>query len=794
MTSGRRSIAIVGNPNSGKTTLFNALTGSDQRVGNWPGVTVEKKEGRLDLGGTEVPFVDLPGVYALFAASEDERVARDYILSGEPGLVVNIVDATNLERNLFLTTQLLDMKVPLVVVVNMMDIAAAQGISVDLEALSRNLGCPVIGISATKKREARRVIRVLRDAWKAAACPQTVVPQPPEAERLASEWATQLEGAARSIGASSRWLALKLLERDAWALEKAMASGSLKRDEIETEILKVEARLGETADVALAQARYGFIQSVTEESLRRPAARRTVSDRIDKVVLNRWLGIPIFIAVMYVLFWVTINVGGAFQDFFDIFSSTVFVDGFGHLLFGWGAPSWLVAILANGLGAGIQTVSTFIPIIFVMFLMLSLLEDSGYMARAAFVMDRFMRWVGLPGKSFVPMLVGFGCNVPAIMATRTLENKRDRYLTIFMNPLMSCGARLPVYALFGAAFFGAAAGTMVFSLYIVGIVVAILTGLLMKKTLFKGEAAYFVMELPPYHAPRMHNVLQYSWRRLMAFMTRGRYIIPIVTVLAVLNSLGIDGTFGNENSSKSALSQIGKTITPVFQPMGVTKENWPATVGIFTGILAKETVVGTLNSLYSQNAAAGAQKAAADAVADPSGKDTAEAPSEPEAFSLWAGISSALASIPNNLRDVGAKLGDPMGIGVVGKDQDTVAEDVGADTSVYAGLRANFTGGPLQAYAYLLFVLLYIPCVAAFAAMTREMGLQYALLSMSYLAVVAWSAATLFYQITLGGQALWIGIALAIIAVMIAVLWFLGRSGARQEATGKLGAAERSVA
>jgi len=559
MTKKETTIAVVGNPNCGKTTLFNTLTGGDQRVGNWPGVTVEKKEGRLKFGKEEVPLVDLPGIYALFASSEDERVARDYILSGEPGLVVDIVDATNLERNLFLTTQLLDLQAPLIVVVNMMDLAAARGMTIDLQALSDRLGYPVVGAVATDRRESSKVLRAIEGAWRSKRRPATLVEAP-----------------------------------------------------------------------YVAEARYGFIQAAAAKSLRRPAAQKTASDAIDKVVLNRWLGIPIFLAVMYLLFWVTINLGGAFIDFFDGFGATVFVDGFGHLLSGWGAPAWLVAILANGLGGGLQTVGTFIPVIFAMFFMLSLLEDSGYMARAAFVMDRFMRWVGLPGKSFIPMLVGFGCNVPAIMATRTLENKRDRYLTIFMNPFMSCGARLPVYALFGAAFFGAAAGTMVFSLYLVGIAVAIITGLILKRTLFKGEASYFVMELPPYHSPKMGNVLQYSWRRLLAFVSRAKYIVPIVTFLAVLNSLGVDGSFGNEDSPKSALSQVGRAITPIFEPMGVKKENWPATVGIFTGILAKEAVVGTLNALYGQNAAAGEETGTPAEAAEPEGGG----------FDFWGGIGA----------------------------------------------------------------------------------------------------------------------------------------------------------
>jgi ferrous iron transport protein B len=769
------TIAVVGNPNCGKTTLFNALTGSDQRVGNWPGVTVEKKEGILKFGKERVTLVDLPGIYALFAASEDERVARDYILSGEPGLIVDIVDATNLERNLFLTTQLLDLQVPLVVVVNMVDLAKARGISVDYQALSDRLGCPVVGTVASDRQEAGKAFGAIERAWRGKRNPTTLVEAPYQAELFAKNWSERLSGVARKLGTNGRWLALKLLERDTWAIEQVVSAGVATEAEIEAAIAEVEKILKDSADVALAETRYAFIQAVASKSMQHANAKKTATEAIDKVVLNRWLGIPVFLLIMYLLFWITINVGGAFIDFFDGLGATVFVDGFGHLLESWNTPSWLRVILANGIGGGLQTVITFIPPIFVMFFLLSLLEDSGYMARAAFVMDRFMRWVGLPGKSFVPMLVGFGCNVPAIMATRTLENKRDRYLTIFMNPFMSCGARLPVYALFGAAFFGAAAGTMVFSLYIVGILVSIITGLILKRTLFRGEASYFVMELPSYHRPVMGNVLQYSWRRLMAFMSRAKYIVPIVTVLAVLNSLGTDGSFGNEDSPKSVLSQVGRAITPVFEPMGVEKENWPASVGILTGILAKEAVIGTISSLYSQNIAAQAEEA-------PAAEEGAAAEEE-ERFDFWGGIVAALATIPDNLAGIGSSLGDPLGVGVVGSDEEEVAEEVGAEASVYAGLRANFTGGPLQAYSYLLFVLLYLPCVAAFGAMTREMGIKYTLIATAYIAVISWSAATLFYQVTLGHSLLWILFPVALIVAMIFVLRALGKQ-AEEEFSG----------
>jgi ferrous iron transport protein B len=764
MATARKTVAIVGNPNCGKTTLFNALTGGSQRVGNWPGVTVEKKEGKIPLWGTPVPIVDLPGVYALQASSEDEWVARDYILSGEPGLVVNIVDSTNLQRNLFLTTQLIDMQIPLVVVLNMTDAAENQGLSIDSEALGCELGCPVVATTATRKRDIRKVLNVIEEAWGKKSLSPVRVKQLEPVEDFCARWERRLRETAAGLGTNPRWLALKLLERDEWSTMKVVESKVAESEEIEQAIAALEGDLGDSADVVLAEARYRFIEAVSQKAVSRqrsePSETRgseTRSDRIDRVVLNRALSIPIFLLAMYLLFWFTINVGGAFIDFFDVAAGTVFVDGFGRLLEGMGCPDWLVTILAGGVGAGLQTVATFIPIIFAMFLGLSLLEDSGYMARAAFVMDRFMRWIGLPGKSFVPMLVGFGCNVPAIMATRTLENRRDRYLTIFMNPFMSCGARLPVYALFGAAFFGVAAGAMTFSLYVAGIVVAVLTGLLLKRTLFKGETSHFIMELPAYHAPRMRTISLFSWKRLILFMTRAKYIVPIVAVLAVLNSVGTDGTMGNEDTSKSVLSGIGRTITPVFEPMGVKEDNWPATVGIFTGIFAKEAVVGTLNSLYGQDAA---------------GSTVAEEVS----FSFWGGMADALRTIPENLAAVPTSLVDPLGLGLLGGSGEEVAAEVGAGAGIYTGLRAGFAEGRPQAYAYLLFILLYFPCVAAFGAMTREMGLRYSLLSAGYLGVTSWSVATLFYQVTVARNPLWIVVSIALMALCVMVFWIIGRT------------------
>ncbi len=753
-----RVVAVAGNPNCGKTTLFNGLTGGRQRVGNWPGVTVEKKEGRARISGMDMRFVDLPGIYSLSAYSEDERVARDYLLSGEPELVINIVDATNLERNLYLTTHLLEMKAPLLVVLNMMDLAERRDTQIDVELLEKILGCPVVAISAIKDRDIDRVREALVAALSSSGSSTAAAPKyPNEINEILQNWKPHLEDLAGRMKTDSRWLALKLLEADDWVTAAVTASGALASREIAEAQEHIEKTLKEPAEIVLADYRYGFIHGLTQKVVQRRRDSISATDRADRIVMNRVLGIPIFLAVMYLVFWVTINIGGAFIDFFDILFGTIFVNGLGSLLEVIGAPPWLITITAGGIGAGIQTVATFVPIIFTMFLMLSLLEDSGYMARAAFVMDRFMRWIGLPGKSFVPMIVGFGCTIPAVMATRTLENRKDRLMTVFMTPLMSCGARLPVYALFAAAFFPAAAGSVVFSIYLAGIILAVLTGLLLKNTLFRGEASPFIMELPPYHAPRLRHIMMHTWNRLKIFMRRaGVVIVIVVTVLGFLNSLGVDGSFGNEDSGRSVLSRIGKTITPVFRPMGIEEDNWPATVAVFTGLFAKEAVVGTLNSLYNQIDAAASEA------------------EEPEPFNLWGGIREALASIPEGLVGIFGNLADPVGAGVVSGEEAAVAEEVEADTAVFAAMRRYFSYGGAQAYAYLLFILIYFPCVAALGVILREIGAGYGWLSIAYLTVLAWIVATLYFQIVVERSLIWIAVPLIMLAVIYGLFRLVG--------------------
>ncbi|PWC12120.1 Fe(2+) transporter permease subunit FeoB [Brenneria corticis] len=724
-------ICVVGNPNCGKTTLFNVLTGGKQTVGNWPGVTVEKKVGRYRYQNQLTTLVDLPGVYSLnpsSESSEDERVARDYILSGEADLVLNIVDASNLERNLYLTAQLLDMNVPMVVAVNMMDIAASRKLDIDIAALQQRLGCPVIPITASRKKGIENLRRACSAAIAHPATPDVAIPYDEPLQRAAKEIAQRLSEPAGVK--NPYWLALQLLEGDATVRAAVPAPQLAMADARVAELIE---RYEDELDIFLADARYRFVSAIASSVItRRGEMSATLTDKIDRIVLHRFLGIPIFLLVMYLMFVFTINIGSAFIDFFDQFFGAIFVDGLGELLLAVHTPDWLKTLIADGVGGGIQTVSTFIPVIGCLYLFLSYLEDSGYMARAAFVMDRFMRSIGLPGKAFVPLIVGFGCNVPAVMATRTMEKQSDRIVTVMMAPFMSCGARLPVYVLFAAALFTSGGQNLVFGLYLVGIIAAVATGFMLKNTALQGEASTFVMEIPPYHLPGLHSVLIRTWDRLKNFIFRaGKLIVIVVTVLGFLNSMGTDGSFGNQDSDKSVLSAIGQKIVPVFAPMGIKQENWPAAVGVFTGIFAKEAVVGTLDSLYGAMAEAQSEAAAQ--------------PEEP--FSLKAGIVGALATIPENLGGLGGALLDPLGI-EVGDLSDTAAVAEENEFSVTSlTVISQLFDGRLGAFAYLLMVLLYVPCVAAVAAIWREVGTAWTLFCVVWTIELGYGAAVLVYQI-----------------------------------------------
>ena len=727
------TIGLVGNPNCGKTTLFNALTGSTQRVGNWPGVTVERKSGEFRLGEATIEVVDLPGTYSLDVVdrdiSLDERVARDYVQEGEADLVINIVDASNLERNLYLTTQLVEMGVPLLVVLNMVDVAESKGMKVSVAEVAAQLGCPVLPVIASTGKGVPELKTAIGKAVEEGPRAKAAVAYSDELNTAIGKLAASIESASPAAKASPRWLAVRLLEGDDLARK-------IVGDAMASEARQAARQFGDDLDILVADARYSLANRIANASVRISGqVARDMTDKIDRVVLNRVLGIPIFLVMMYLMFMFTINIGGAFIDFFDQLAAALLVDGFGELLGSLGSPEWLTVLLAKGIGGGLQTVATFIPVIGFLYLFLSVLEGSGYMARAAFVMDRFMRWVGLPGKSFVPLIVGFGCNVPAIMATRTLEHRRDRLMTIAMAPFMSCGARLPVYVLFGAAFFPNDAQNVVFALYLIGIALAVLTGLMLKNSLLKGEATPFIMELPPYHLPTLKGVLIHTWERLGSFVIRaGRVIVPMVLVLNFLNAVGTDGSYGNEDSDKSVLAEIGRTISPAFAPLGLNAENWPAAVGIFTGVLAKEAVVGTLDASYKA-------LAVSDAVA--AGEEVeAEAP-----FDLGKAISDAFATIPANLNDAMESWADPAGLSVGDvSDLEATAESQEVSTDTFSAMASRFDGAA-GAFAYLLFILLYFPCTAAIAAVYQESGTRWTIFVAGWTTGLAYGAATIYYQV-----------------------------------------------
>jgi ferrous iron transport protein B len=722
------TIALCGNPNCGKTTLFNLLTGSRQEVGNWPGVTVERKSGSFKSNQQVVDVVDLPGTYSLDAVDEsvalDEKIARNYVMSSEADLIVNIIDAANIERNLYLTTQLLEMGKPMVIILNMMDVAKSKNIEIDVAQLSQQLGCPVIPMSAGKLRNAGEIkdniVAILR-APKQILDFELDFPEP--LKGVYTKVKDKLAGYAEAEGVRAKWLALKVLEDKKLRLPESLSQ------EVHALTGPVVEHYGDDLDIAIAEARFEKILYWIERCVNKKGeVSRSVSVKLDRVFLHKYLGVPLFLFVTYLMFVFTIQFGGAFIDFFDQAVGAVLVEGGTLWLTGLGLPDWLVTILANGVGGGIQVVSTFVPIIASLYLFLSVLEDTGYLARGAFVMDRFMQSIGLPGKSFIPLMVGFGCTVPAIYATRSLEYQKDRIMTVMMSPFISCGARLPVYILFAAAFFPDNAQNLVFALYLIGISIAVFTGVVLKNTLLKGENTPFVMELPAYHLPNLRNVLLKTWEKLSSFAWgAGRLIVLVVICLSFLNSMGTDGSFGNENSEKSVLTNIGKSITPVFAPMGIKEENWPATVGIFTGIFAKEVVVGTIDALYSSQIE--------------STNDSEEA------FDLVARLQAAVQTIPNNLTGFESKLADPVGLNVGDvTDLNSIAESQAINLTIFDVLQSAFDG-TIGAFSYLLFILLYSPCVSALGATFKETGAKWTGFSVLWTTFLAYSVATMCYQL-----------------------------------------------
>lgn len=686
----RPVIALAGNPNVGKTCLFNALTGSHQTVGNWPGVTVEHKSGRYNYKDKIYEVVDLPGIYSLAGGSPDELVARNYILTEKPDIIINIVDASNLERNLYLTVQLMELGAPLIMCLSMIDIAEHNGIYIDTEHLSSHLGFAVFPLVLNKRIEVSPILDKVEEYLVQPPVPATIHYDEVVEKHLQNIWQIVLKSGlgepetkvpqrkfsesasiAYDILIKSRWQALKLIEGDA---ELTSRLSDEDRALVEKEISAIAKHRGQEPALVIADDRYGYIRGLIKDVVKRKRKRQlTFSDMVDKVVLNSVVGLPVFFVVMYLVFLIAVKLSQPCINFIEFILSWLFIEQLGNLLSPLSFPGWLNYLLSKAIGGGIVTIGSFIPPIFFIYISLSILEDSGYMARAAFIADKFMRKIGLPGKAFIPLLVGFGCTVPAIMATRTLENPRDRVFASILTPFVSCGAKLPVYTFLVMLFFPLYADLVIFGLYLFGIIMGVLTGLLLKKTIFLIAPGDFVMELPAYHIPTINGIFMHTWHRLKSFLLRaGKTILLVIVLINILQ--GIQISTGRDSEKTSILEFGGKLITPVLQPMGIKRDNWQSSVALISGLFAKEAIVGTLQGLY-QN-------------------------SEGE-------ISGD--QLANNIKS-----------------------GFGSNASILA---------------YLVFILLYSPCAASLTMLFKEHGFKWMLFAFVYLTLIAWMVATLIYQI-----------------------------------------------
>ncbi|MDK2945039.1 MAG: ferrous iron transport protein [Mesotoga sp.] len=652
-------IALAGNPNVGKTAVFNALTGMHQKIGNWPGVTIEKKEGVFSFGGIKARVVDLPGIYGLNAFSIDERISRDYLVTSRPDLVLSIIDSTNLQRNLYLTLELIEMGMNVIVVLNMQDELEAQGISIDTEGVARELGVPVVMISALK----RTGIKDLKDKIFEYVGKVSSRTERKFHDQRIEEAIRKIESLVLHSDISSeldpRWLSIKLIEKDPeyrTLLERASSGIKGAVDQIVSDL---EKSVGD-ASIAMAQERYRSIQEIYTNFVKKNTGRVDFTDKLDRILTNRWLGIPIFFFLMWLTFEVTFTIGNFFLEQIEI--------GFEWLsesavsLLAGNVPEMVVSLVSDGIISGVGSVMVFVPNIFFLFLMIGVLESSGYMSRAAFVMDRLMHKIGLHGKSFIPMIIGFGCTVPAIMATRTLESRKDRLITMLVSPFMSCSARLPIYLTFTGIFFSKHQSTVVFSIYVIGIAAAIGMAMLFKSTILKGESSPFVLELPPYRPPMVKETLRFAGSKSLMFLKRaGTIIFIVVLVIWALATFPAGVEYG---SKESYAGVIGSTVAPLMKPMGI--DHWESGVAVLMGALAKEVVVGTYQTLVGE-----------------------------------------------------------------GNLELTLSE--------------YFT--PLSAYAFMLFTLLYMPCVAVFGAIWEEAGVKWALFTAVYTTVFAFIVASLVFQI-----------------------------------------------
>ena len=706
-------VAVAGNPNAGKSTLINAIAGSRLQVGNWPGVTVEKKEARFEVEGRSIRLVDLPGCYSLSPYSQEEIITRDYLVSDKPDLVINVVDATNLERNLYLTTQLLELGIPMIMALNIFDEAEAKGYKINTRQMEETLGIRVIPTSAVKRTGLENLLK--------AVISDTLTP--PRNLKYGEDIETVLAGLRDHLQRNhanlldtypQRWLLLKLMEGDNLVFKAAnIPAGSLPPKLFE-HLLRAH---GDDIEGLLADTRYALSAGLCREVLAKPEKRNIeLTEKIDRIVLNRFLGIPIFAVAMWLLFKLTFDLSSPFSDWLDAMTGGPFKRWTTAVMNSIGAPDWTVSLINDGVIAGVGSVLVFVPVIFAMMFFITFLEGSGYMARAAFVMDRAMHAIGLHGKSFIPMLLGFGCNVPGIYATRTLENQKDKILTALLIPLMSCGARLPVYVLFAAVFFPDNAGTVIWTLYILGMLLAVLMGFIFKKTLFKGEAPMFIMELPPYRMPTFTNLMLHTWEKGKHFLIKaGTYIFAVSVLVWFMLNL----PWGVEHKRDSCLGKAGAAIAPVFQPVGFG--TWEAAASLITGVIAKEIVVGTMGEIY--------------------------APKKEEEKKETPTLGEDLKEIAVSFFDAGKKAVSTL---FYLPQKEEPEEDKSA---LKTALQQQFT--PLTSFAFMAFVLLYMPCVVVGAAMRAEFGTwKWAGVAFVYSTVLAWTVALIIYQ---GGRFLGLG-------------------------------------
>ena len=728
-------IALAGNPNSGKTTLFNALTGSNQFVGNWPGVTVEKKEGRLK-NHKDIIVTDLPGIYSLSPYTLEEVVARNYLIEERPDVILNIVDATNLERNLYLTTQLVEIGIPVVIALNMMDLVRRKGDNINVRELSRQLGCKVVEISALKGEGTENAA----EAAIAAAEGTKTIPQHSFSGAVEHALAHIEEVTVHRLPEEQqRWYAIKIFERDTKVQEKLKLEQSVL-DHVEKDIAAAEKELDDDAESIITNERYVWIAGVMKSCYRKAnAGGLSTSDKIDRVVTNRLLGLPIFGVIMYLVYWIAMGPFGSFLTDWtnDVLGGEWLTEGSRSIMEGLGAADWLTGLVSDGIFAGVGAVLGFVPQMLVLFLMLCILEDCGYMARIAFIMDRIFRRFGLSGKSFIPMLVGMGCGVPGVMASRTIENERDRRMTIMTTTFIPCGAKMPIIGLIAGALFGGS-GIVATSAYFIGIAAIIVSGIMLKKTkMFAGDPAPFVMELPAYHVPSAVNVLRGTWERGWSFIKRaGTVILLSSIVIWFLSGFGsVNGKFGMVDAlfedkelateeyvatladrmnipeedvtpmDASMLAGVGNVVSPVFRPLGFG--SWKPTVATVTGLVAKEEVVGTFGVLYNYD--------------------------------------------------------DQDGEEELGEEGEQIWDRVAADFNGFSDGH-----GKLAAYAFMIFNLLCAPCFAAIGAIRREMNnRRWTWFAIGYQCVFAYAVGLAVFQI---GKAFAGGMNIAGLAVALVIV------------------------